>query len=126
MNMHEHHEDLVQAFTDELKDVFDLSTQGVYLYLDDLHKSCNKKFANMLGYASPEVWGSTQESFPDLFVNSKSQNALVSAYQKAMEKGEASEVKVSWKKKSGGALNSTVILVPVSYRGHMFALHFVS
>lgn len=126
MSTHEHHEDLVSEFTQELQDLFDASEQGMYLYLDDAHKSCNKKFASMLGYESPQVWASLLGSFPDLFVSSKSQRVLVSAYQKAMEQGVASECKVTWKKKSGGTVDTTVILVPVSYHGHLFALHFVS
>jgi hypothetical protein len=33
---------------------------------------------------------------------------------------------VTWKKKNGGTVNTTVILVPMAYAGHLFAVHFVS
>jgi hypothetical protein len=33
-----------------MKQVLDKSGQAIYLYLDDSHKVCNKKFADMLGY----------------------------------------------------------------------------
>jgi hypothetical protein len=35
-------------------------------------------------------------------------------------------IKVTWRKKAGGTVDSTVVLVPVSHAGHLFALHFVS
>jgi len=37
-----------------------------------------------------------------------------------------STIDLTWKKKSGGTVDSTVILVPVAYDGHLFALHFLS
>ena len=121
----DHLGNLVDGLTSELKDVYASSSQGIYLYLDDLHKSCNEKFASMLGYESARSWAAVRDPFTSM-VDPKSQNTLVSAYQKAMETGEASKFPVIWKKKSGGRVNTTVILVPISYRRHMYALHFVS
>ncbi len=60
------------------------------------------------------------------FVAEKSQEALVSAFWKAMEKMVASTVLVTWRKKGGGTVDSTVILVSMAYAGHLFAVHFVS
>ena len=51
-----HHEHLVKELTDQLEPIFSRSPQPVYLYLDDEHKSCNRKFAQMLGYSSPQEW----------------------------------------------------------------------
>ena len=49
-----HHEELVNGVYSQLKQILDSSEQAIYLYLDDTHKVCNKKFATLLGYASPE------------------------------------------------------------------------
>ena len=49
-----HHEELVNGFYSQLKQIFDSSEQAIYLYLDDNHKVCNEKFATLLGYTSPE------------------------------------------------------------------------
>ena len=65
-------------------------------------------------------------AFPTVFVDNKSQQTLVTAYQKAMEEMTAATIKVTWKKKSGGTIDTNVILVPVSYQNHTFALHFIS
>jgi PAS domain-containing protein len=125
---HEHHAELVQGFVDEQQEIFNSSSQAMYVFLDDDNRICNQKFAKLLGYTSPEEWRNVdvQGAFPQVFIDSKSQRPLVEAYQNAMEKGVAASLKVSWKKKNGGAVNTNVILVPVLYQGHLFALHFIS
>ena len=42
-----------------------------------------------------------------------------------MQSMVASTINVLWRKKSAGTVETTVILVPISYKGHLFALHFV-
>ena len=125
MSEQKHHEELVEGFHNQLKEIFDGSKQAVYLYLDDNHKVCNKKFAGMLGFKSPEEWAKVENPL-DVGVDKTSQNAMVSAYRDAMEKMIGSKIDVKLKKKSGSSFNASVIMVPVAYQGHMFALHFIS
>lgn len=128
--MHDHtdHLELVSGFLKEQREVFNSSSQGMYAFLDDDSKVCNEKFAALLGYESPEDWAKVdvKGSFPNVFVDEKSQETLVTSYQNAMEKMIGSTFKVTWKKKNGGTVDSTVTLVPVAYQGHIFALHFVA
>ncbi len=124
---HNHsHGDLLGELASELRPVLDSSEQGIYVYFDDDHKFCNGKFASLLGYGSAEEWAKTKGSFPSLFVDDGSQDALIGAYQNAMQDMVASTNRITWKKKSGGTADSSVILVPLSFRGHLFALHFVA
>lgn len=125
--MDEHrHEGLIESVSKEYQDIFSNSQQGVYIYLDDTHKVCNKKFAALLGYESAEEWAQVEESFPDAFVSEESQEELVGAYQEAMENSVGSAIKVTWKKKFGESVSTDVILVPIAHDGHLLALHFVS
>jgi hypothetical protein len=55
-----------------------------------------------------------------------SQEAVVSAYRNAIEKLIASKIDVKLKKRNGGTFDASIIVVPVAYQAHMFALHFVS
>jgi antirestriction protein len=128
MDKHAGHGDLVKSFVEDQKVIFDDSSQAVYAFLDDDCRVCNEKFAKMLGYESPEEWLNVdvQGSFPEAFVDEGSRNDLVSAYQNAMGKKVGSSIKVVWKKKSGGTIDSTVIVIPVSFQGHLFAFHFIS
>ncbi|HME55900.1 MAG TPA: hypothetical protein VKM55_27100 [Candidatus Lokiarchaeia archaeon] len=116
----------LQGLYNQLKPVIDFSEQAIYLYLDDVHKICNANFASLLGYESPEEWANIETSFPDTFADEGSQNVLVSTYQDAMQKSIGSTVDIAWKNKSGDVVNTSVILVPISYQGKVFALHFIS
>lgn len=110
----------------QMKPILDSSEQAIYIYLDDVHKVCNKKFASLLGYSSPDEWAHLEDSVLDVCVDKRSQKTLVETYNKAMEKMTGSTIPVTWKKKSGGTVDTTVILVPIAYDGILFALHFIS
>jgi carbohydrate-binding DOMON domain-containing protein len=120
-----HHEELVDGLYNQLKEIFDSSDQAIYLYLDDTHKVCNKKFAGLLGFSSPEEWAKIENPL-EANVDTTSQKKVVSAYRDAMEKSVASRIEVKLKKKDGVLLNAFVIMVPITFRGHYFALHFIS
>jgi hypothetical protein len=121
----QHHEDLVSGFYNQLKEIFDSSEQAVYLYLDDTHKVCNKKFAKMQGYSTPEEWAKLETPLK-AGVDKASQAAVVSAYRAAVEKLSASKIDVKLKKKNGETFDASIIMVPVAYQGHLFALHYIN
>jgi hypothetical protein len=88
------------------------------------HETRGKKLASLLGYKGPDEWTSVEE-FSDM-VEDESVKSLTTAYQDAMTRMVGSTINVTWRKKSGGKVESSVILVPVAYNGHLFALHFIS
>lgn len=126
MDEHQHHEELIAGVSKEYKDILEGSGQAIYIYLDDNHKVCNEKFAQLLGFSSAEEFAKTHDPFAQNFVEEESQHTLVSAYTDAMEKMVASQNKIVWKKKTGESVATQVILVPIAHAGHIFALHFVS
>ncbi len=126
MNAHEHHEELMQDVAEQLKNIFDTSEQAIYIYLDDFHKVCNKKFTDLLGYDSPAAWAAVTESFPETFVAPESQTTLIDAFGAAMQQKVGSTISVTWKKKDGDTIVTSVILVPMSFQNHLVAVHFVS
>ncbi len=122
----ETHQDLLAELAAQFQPLLESSHQAIYMYLDDDNKVCNEKFASLLGYDSAEEWAQIEGSFPALFVDASSHSPLIDAFQAAMQNMTASTIKVRWKKKSNGTVDTTVILVPVSYKGHLVALHFVA
>jgi PAS domain S-box-containing protein len=126
MDEHHHHDELIHSVAKEYQDILENSEQGIYIFLDDVHKVCNKKFSTLLGYTSPEAWAKIDTSFPMTFVADNSQEILVSAFQDAMENMTASTNTITWKKKDGSTVTTEVTLVPIAHEGHLFALHFVS
>jgi PAS domain-containing protein len=125
INEQERHEALISGISEQMKSILDSSQQAIYIYLDDIHKVCNAKFATLLGYRSPEEWAKVEDAFP-AFVDESSQAVLVNAYQQAMDKLIPANIKVTWKKKTGGTVATSVVLVPIAFDDHLFALHFIS
>ena len=126
MHNHLHGKEFMDEISKEYSEILQNSKQAVYIYFDDELKVCNKNFSNLLGYQSPEEWAVVKTNFPEAFVAEESQEDLVSAYQNAMEKMTASQQEITWKKKNGEQVKTKVILVPIAFKDHLFALHFVS
>jgi hypothetical protein len=120
-----HHEELVKSLYEQMKPILDKSEQPIYMYLDDNHKVCNLKFATMLGYKSPEEWAA-MEGFLDVFVVEKSRETLSTAYWNAVNKMVASTIQLTFINKERGPVETTMILVPIFFKGHFFAVQFVT
>ena len=120
-----HHEDLVNGFYEQMKKVLDNSEQPIFIYLDDNHKICNQKFASFLGYKSLQEWAKIQ-GFLEVYVNENSRNTLMTAYWDAANKMNASTIQITWDKKDKTTVQSTMILVPITYQGHLFSVHFIT
>ncbi|OGN89691.1 MAG: hypothetical protein A2Z74_00420 [Chloroflexi bacterium RBG_13_46_9] len=123
MNEHEHHENLVKEVSEEMKPVLEKSTQAIYLYLDDNHKVCNKKFSDLFGYKSPKEWADTDAPLAD--VVEEDQQKVIDAYMNASEKMIASLVEVRIKNiKTGKIIKTRMIVVPIGHAGHILTAHF--
>src|SRR3989344_6899464 len=89
----EHYEHLVKEIAEQFEPVLSKSPQGIYIYLDDEHKICNKKFADMLGYKSIEEWVSNETPVGDVL--EEDQEKVIKAYGEACEHFKASKLSVS-------------------------------
>jgi hypothetical protein len=121
----EHHEELVKGLYDQMKPVLDGSEQPIFIYLDDNHKACNNKLASMLGFKSPQEWAQKQ-GFLEAYVAEKSRETLATAYWASVQKIAASTIQLTWMKKDGSTIDSTMVLIPMFFQGHMFSIHFVT
>lgn len=119
-----HHEELVKGIAAQLKPILDKSEQAVYIYLDDTHKVCNKKFADLLGYKSVGEWAAMETPLAD--VVEEDQDSVISAYGDATEKMVASCLDVRVKNiKTGKIIKTRMIIVPITDDGnHLFTVHF--
>jgi hypothetical protein len=124
MDEQHHHEELIKGVSQEQKLILDKSPQAIYIYLDDSHKVCNKKFADLLGYASAAEWAKTDAPLSD--VVEKDQQLVIDAYGEASEKLVASKLEVSFKNvKNGKIIKTAVVMVPIAFSGHVFVMHFL-
>jgi len=125
MNEQQHHEELIRRITEQMKLVLEKSEQAIYIYLDDNHKVCNKKFADLLGYKSPKEWADAEAPLSD--VVEEDQQSVINAYVNASEKMMASGIEVRVKNiKTGKIVKTRMIIAPVGHAGHVFTVHFFS
>lgn len=123
MDEHQHHEELVKGITEQMKSVLEKSPQAIYLYLDDNHKVCNKKFADLLGYKSPKEWADAEAPLAD--VVEEDQQSVINAYMDASGKMAANALEVRVKNiKTGKIVKTKMIIAPVVHAGHVFTAHF--
>ncbi len=121
----QHHEDLIEGIKKQFKPIFEKSEQAIYLYLDDTHKVCNKKFSDLLGYKSPKEWADTEAPLADVVEDD--QQKVIDAYVSASEKMVASVIDTRMKNvKTGKILKTRMITAPVVHAGHVFTAHFFS
>lgn len=119
-----HHEHLIEEIAKQFEPVLSKSPQGVYIYLDDEHKICNQKFADMLGYKSIQEWVDNEYPLDD--VAEEDQDRGVKAFTEASEHLKASSFTGSFVKKDGGKIGVEVTMVPVPYKDEVFVIHFIS
>ena len=120
----EHHEHLVKEIAEQFDPVLSKSPQGVYIYLDDEHKICNKRFAEMLGYGSVAEW--VKNEYPVGDVLEEDQEKVISAYGEACENFRADKLFVTIVRKDKKKIKVNIIMAPITYKGEVFVIHFVS
>jgi hypothetical protein len=124
MDEQQHHRELIKGVSKEQKLILDKSPQAIYLYLDDNHKICNKNFADLLGYKSPNEWAKVDAPLAD--VVEKDQQSVIDAYIKASEELKASKLEIKLKNvKTGKIIKSSMVMVPLMFSGHVFVMHFL-
>jgi len=118
-----HHRKAIRELVEQLLPVFDESDEGVFVYLDGEHKSCNERLADMFGY-TPLQW---EELYPfeQLFADESRENVMATYYEKIIAEKAPAEVKFTGVRKDGSSFSARLLMVPLSYEGLIFALCFV-
>ena len=124
MDEQQYHEELIKGISKEQKLILDKSPQAIYIYFDDNHKVCNKKFADLLGYKSSAEWAKMDAPLAD--VVEKDQQMVIEAYGKASEKLIASKLDIRFKHvKTNKIIKASLVMVPIMFSGHVFVIHFL-
>ena len=125
MTEQEHHLELINGIAEQMKILLKESERAIYIYLDDSHKVCNKKFAGLLGYKSPREWADAEAPLSDVVKDD--QKKVIDAYMNASKKGIASSIDVKMKNiKTEGILKINMIIAPTIYQGHIFTVHYLT
>ena len=122
--MDKEHQDVLNSLQEQFMPVFLHSPDGVYLYLDDRHKVCNQRLADMFGMTMHE-W-SNVPNFLETFVAPQDRELVASNFEKHVS---ALTSPVSFRftaiRKSGETFTAETVMIPVSWNGYPIAYHFV-
>lgn len=122
--MKSEHETAIGELVEQFRPVMEGSPDGVYLWLDEAHKACNERLANLFGF-TVEGWSATQP-FLDNFVAEEDRRLYSWNYHNRVAT-LAFPVTFRFRglRKDGSTFAAETDMIPISHRGQAVAYHFV-
>jgi PAS domain S-box-containing protein len=118
------HDDAIPRVAEHLAPVFEASPDGVYVWLDETHWTCNEKLAGMFGYSVEEL-----ENAPGLLqrlVHEDDQELFSWNYWNRVQAlAFPVTFRISGVRKDGSTFPAETEMIPLAYGGHTIAYHFV-
>ena len=120
----EEHEQILREMEEQLGPVFEQSPVGVYVYVTDTHKICNERMAHMHGMTIEE-WRNTPTFLND-FIAEEDREMYARNYQQHVA-GLRHPITFRFRglRKDGSTFAAETDMIPLSWRGHAVAYHFV-
>jgi PAS domain S-box-containing protein len=108
----------------EYKALFEACPDGVYIYIDDEHKTCSSRMAEMHGISVEHF--KEMESFLDECVDPEHIDLAIHTYMKHFGE-DCRPVQVDYvaRRSDGATFPATLYQVPVSHDGELMVLGFV-
>ena len=122
--MSDEHREVMRELIEQFRPIMEQSPDGVYLWLDEAHKTCNERLASLFGY-TVEEWCATQP-FLENFV-AEEDRAIFSWNYHNRVATLAFPVTFRFRglRKDGSRFSAETEMIPITYRGHAVAYHFV-
>lgn len=118
------HEDVIPQLAEHLRPIFESSPDGVYVWLDETHWTCNENLASMFGYTVEEL-----ENSPNLLqrlVHEDDQGVVSFNYwNRVQELAFPVTFRFRGRRKDGTVFQAETDMIPVTYGGHTVAYHFM-
>lgn len=118
------HEDVIPQLAEHLRPIFEGSPDGVYVWLDETHWTCNEKLAAMFGYTVAEL-----ENSPNLLqrlIHDEDQGIVSWNYwNRVQELAFPVTFRFRGRRKDASLFQAETDMVPLTYGGHTVAYHFV-
>jgi len=120
---HEHVK-ILKEIAEQFQPLFEKSPEGVYVYIDEVHKICSKRFADMFGLTVSEWEG--MEGFINKHVAQADVEGFVNAFHKHVHQElTPTRIQFTGLRKDGSSFRAELDMIPFPWRGEMLALHFV-
>ena len=118
------HDDVIPQLAEHLAAIFTSSPDGVYVWLDEPHWTCNERFARMFGYSVDEL-----ENAPYLLQRLVHEDDQGSFSWNYWNRVQALAFPVTFRfrgtRKDGSIFNAETDMIPLAFGGHTVAYHFV-
>ena len=120
---HEHVK-ILKEISEQFQPLFQKSTDGIYIYIDEVHRICSERFARMFGLTVAE-W-EAMEGFVNKHTAEQDVEGFINNYQTHIQQ-KLTPVTFRFKalRKDGSSFPAEVNMIPFPWRGEMLALHFV-
>ena len=120
----EEHEQILRELEVQFEPLFESSPVGVYLYVTDAHKICNARMAQMHGM-TVEEWKNTPTFLND-FIVPEDREMYARNYQQHVA-GLRHPVTFRFRglRKDGSTFAAETDMIPLCWRVHTVAYHFV-
>lgn len=120
---HEHVQ-ILKELAEQFKPLFQKSPEGIYLYIDEVHKICNERLASMFGLTVKE-WES-MEGFVNRHTDGKDVDVYVNNYHRHIHQTlTPTRFRFIAVRKDGSKFKAETDMIPFPWRGEMLAFHFV-
>lgn len=118
------HDEVIPQLAEHLRPMFDASPDGVYVWLDESHWTCNENLARMFGYSVQELENSP--GFLQRLCHEEDQGVISWNYWNRVQ---ALAFPVTFRfrgvRKDGSVFGCETDMIPVTFGGHTVAYHFV-
>ena len=119
------HEVATKELAEHLRPLFESSSDGVYVWLDEEHWICNQRFAELLGYDSPDDLNDTPHLL-QRWVHEEDQGQFSWSYWNRVQTlSFPTTLRFRGIRKDGSEVPVETDMIPLTFGGHTFAYHFV-
>jgi PAS domain S-box-containing protein len=118
------HEVATKELAEHLRPIFESSPDGVYVWLDETHWTCNEHLAALFGYSVADL-----ENSPNLLqriVHEEDQGLMSWNYwNRVQELAFPVTFRFRGVRKDGTVFGAETEMIPLTFGGHTVAYHFV-
>jgi PAS domain S-box-containing protein len=119
------HEVATKELAEHLRPLFESSSDGVDVWLDEEHWICNQRFAELLGYDSPDDLNDTPHLL-QRWVHEEDQGQFSWSYWNRVQTlSFPTTLRFRGIRKDGSEVPVETDMIPLTFGGHTFAYHFV-
>ncbi len=118
------HEDVIPQLAEHLQPIFGSSPDGVYVWLDETHWTCNERLARMFGSSVGEL--ENTPGFLQRMVHEEDQELVSWNYWNRVQP-LAFPVTFRFRgvRRDGTTFQAETDMIPLTFGGHTIAYHFV-